>query len=502
VPEQVTYNLPAEIVEEGRKYAAFLAAHPAEWIEQTFPQPAGIAVPKIREVCNSVRDNRHTHVKSCHNSTKTWISARILLWWLARYPGNSKVITTAPTWRQVETILWKEVADAHRISVTRFGGKLLVTQLAFAPQWFAIGISSDESQNIQGYHSPNLLIIVDEADGLDARMWGALDGIATSGNARWLCLGNPIDRNSEWRKRVDIAYTRAGQKVIQITGEDVCAVSDLDPLKYSFLLQRNWVDDMIARYGINHPYVVSKILAEWPETASDQLIPLAWIERGIGRQVARGERALFVDVGRFGTSKTVRTLMEGGWMSFSKATQREDTMQTAGRVFQDMDTHGPARTGVDDTGVGGGVTDRLRQLGKEVIGFNFGSRASDSERFANAGSEAYWLLREGFEQGTIGIDPGDPEAVEELKAQLTQPKYEMVGPRIRVDKYGLKNRSESSLDDSERTALSPDRGDSLAGAWWISRTMRPSRYVEKGIIEKDIERMWRGDRKWGDGWWA
>lgn len=500
--EKVIYELPKEEIERGKAMASFIAADPCKWMEQTFGQE--IAVPKMREVINSVRDNRQTHVKSCHNSTKTWASARVVLWWLLRYPGNSKVITTAPTWRQVETLLWREIADAHRMATTRLGGKLNVTQLSFAPQWFAIGISTDETQNLQGYHSPNLLIVVDEADGLEGRLWSSLDGIATSGNARWLCLGNPIDRNSEWRKRVDLAYSRPNQKVIQITGEDVCAVSDKDPIKYQFLLQRPWIDDMVSRFGINHPYVVSKILAEWPEQASDQLIPLAWVERAVGREVARGPRALFIDVGRFGTSKSVRTLMEGGWMVYSKATSREDTAQTAGRVLQDIDTWGPARTGVDDTGVGGGVTDQLRKYGKEVIGFNFGGKASDSDRFANAGSEAYWLLREGLERAEIGIDPTDPEAVEELKAQLTQPKYEMVGARIKVDKYGLKNRTENSLDESERSTLSPDRGDSLAGAWWISRNLRTLTPRTKTMFERDIERISKGflSDRYGEGWWA
>lgn len=498
---RIEYSLPAEELERGKQMASWIASDPVSWIEKTFTQE--IAVPKMKLVMESVRDHRQTHVKSCHNSTKTWAAARVALWWLLRYPGNSKVITTAPTWRQVETLLWREIADAHRLATTKIGGKLLVTQLNFAPQWFAIGISSDETQNIQGYHSPNLLIIVDEADGLDAPIWSSLDGIATSGNARWLCLGNPIDRNSEWRKRVDIAYGRANQKVIQITAEDVLAISDKDPVKYAFLLQRAWVDDMIARFGLTHPYVVSKIFAEWPEQSSDQLIPLAWVERAVGRQVERGARAYFVDVGRFGTSKTVRTLMEGGWVAFSKATSREDTAQTAGRALQDMDTWGPARSGVDDTGVGGGVTDQLRKFGKEVMGFNFGGKASDSDRFANAGSEAYWMLREGLEQAQIGIDPTDSLAVEEIKAQLTQPKYEMRGARIWVDKYGLKNKSENSMDEAEKATLSPDRGDSLAGCWWIARNLRRQKPREKTWVQRDIDRMVKGpSQKYGDGWWV
>jgi hypothetical protein len=61
-------------------------------------------------------------------------------------------------------------------------------------------------------------------------------------------------------------------------------------------------------------------------------------------------------------------------------------------------------TALDEVGVGGGVLDRLLELGYDVVGLNAGSPAYDSERFANAKAEWYWMVRDLFEAGEIDID--------------------------------------------------------------------------------------------------
>lgn len=454
--------------EQAKSYESTLINDPVRWIEETFGQPL---MPWQKEIVESVRDNRETHVPSCVNSGKTNIFGKIVLWWLARYAGNSKVITTATVWDQIEYQLWREVADAHARSVTPLGGKLLSTRYDLSPQWFAVGLSPEKSVNLQGYHSVNILVIVDEADGVDMMRWSALDGLMTTANAKWLCGGNPIDPTSEWKKRVDLARKKRSALVRHITAEEVLAVSDSG--QYPFLLQRHWVEGMIARWGTSHPYVQAKILAQWPDQSTDVLVPLAWLERAKGREVKRGERVLFVDVAREGLNKTVRTLLAGGWVMWQRATAKEDTMQTAGRVFADANEYGVGLLGVDDTGVGGGVTDRLRQLGKTVNAFNFGASALDKEHFVNAGSEAYWRLREAFERAEIGISMEDAAAAEQLIAELNRPVWDTdEKARIKVNKYGLRHKTEATMTVEEKTLLSPDYGDSLAGAWAMGRLFR------------------------------
>ncbi len=60
------------------------------------------------EILHSIRDNRETFVQSCNAAGKSWLAAGIVLWWtITRF--NGKVITTAPTWRQVKDVLWAKI---------------------------------------------------------------------------------------------------------------------------------------------------------------------------------------------------------------------------------------------------------------------------------------------------------------------------------------------------------------------------------------------------------
>jgi hypothetical protein len=59
-------------------------------------------------IMESIRDNQRTSVRACHGMSKTVTAAVAAVWFLNLY-NNSIVITTAPTNRQVESLLWKEI---------------------------------------------------------------------------------------------------------------------------------------------------------------------------------------------------------------------------------------------------------------------------------------------------------------------------------------------------------------------------------------------------------
>ena len=103
---------------------------------------------KQRQIMLSVRDNPRTVVPSGFGVGKTWVAARTVLWFLFSHP-NSLVITTAPTWRQVENILWAEIRRQHQQSSKPLGGEVLRTQIKIADDWFALGLSTDEPARFQ-----------------------------------------------------------------------------------------------------------------------------------------------------------------------------------------------------------------------------------------------------------------------------------------------------------------------------------------------------------------
>jgi len=64
-------------------------------------------------IVRAVWELRYTSVASCHGVGKTRVLADIAITYLHLHP-NSIVLTTAPTGRQVEHVLWREIRAAYR----------------------------------------------------------------------------------------------------------------------------------------------------------------------------------------------------------------------------------------------------------------------------------------------------------------------------------------------------------------------------------------------------
>src|ERR1039458_509848 len=63
---------------------------------------------KQADIVYAMQTKTRVAVKACHASSKSYTAARIALWWLARFK-ESIVITTAPTWTQIESVMWQEI---------------------------------------------------------------------------------------------------------------------------------------------------------------------------------------------------------------------------------------------------------------------------------------------------------------------------------------------------------------------------------------------------------
>lgn len=426
-----------------------------------------LAEPNVREV----------HIRSCHASGKSWTCARAVSWFLASYPQDSIVVTTAPTWPQVEQILWREVASSVAQSKITLGGRLMKTRWDIGPKWYAIGAatSEDTAVNLAGFHAAHVMVIIDEADGVPEAIWNAIDGLTTSAHVLVLAIGNPINPTSAWRKRVEASRSIPTRKLIRISANDVLPFTDQRDKngnsKFPYLLQREWVEERRRPdvWGEGSPMWQARVEAEWPDQSTDTLLPMGWLIAAKGRNVERGPRTYGVDVARFGTDRTVRTLLQGGWLEFSKSTKFEDTVQTAGRVISDISEYEPVAVAIDAVGVGGGVVDQVKSRvpHKSIYPFNANGKSSDPDKYSNISAEWWWKVRRAFEEGKIGFSMDDPDAVESLINDLSRVKYlyDAKG-RMVIDKFGLgPGHSERMLAPDDRAARSPDRADSFVLAY-------------------------------------
>jgi hypothetical protein len=409
------------------------------------------------EILEAVRDHERVAVASCHGAGKSWVAARIALWFLFSHPG-SIVATTAPTFRQVRNVLWQEIRWAYRRARVPLGGNLLQTELRLDDRWFAFGFATDDPDRFQGLHAEHLLVVVDEAAGIDEEIWTAIEGVLTSAHVRLLAIGNPSGPSGRF---YDLFRT-PGVAKIHISAFDTPNLQ-AGGIVIPGLITPDWVEDKRQRWGEGSPLYQSRVLGRFPEASADALIPLSWVQAAQERSLEPGGPVVLgVDVARFGTDETVIYVRRGPVARLVHAGAQEDTMQTTGRVVRALAETGATRAQVDAVGIGAGVVDRLREMGKPVVEMQASEAASDPERFANRRAEWYWALRERFEAGEIDLDPAD----EVLAAQLTAIKY-------RIDSRG--RIVIESKDEMKRRGLpSPDRADALALAWAAPRVSSPA----------------------------
>ena len=64
---------------------------------------------KQKEMLRSLAQNKRTAVKSAHSTGKSYTMGIAACWWVATRGPNSLVVSTAPTYAQVNKILWEEI---------------------------------------------------------------------------------------------------------------------------------------------------------------------------------------------------------------------------------------------------------------------------------------------------------------------------------------------------------------------------------------------------------
>ena len=176
---------------------------------------------------------------------------------------------------------------------------------------------------------------------------------------------------------------------------------------------------------------------------TNHVFPFQAIQAACMRELTPGHpKAFGVDVARFGDDESVIAKREGSVGFIKKTMRKSDLMTVTGAVSEELRDGGKIETlNVDADGLGGGVVDRLRELGHTVNEFHGGGRPKDTERFRNLKAEIYWGFRDRLIEGTIAL-PDDLE----LKAQLTSCTYRVtssgqleITPKDEMKKKGLKS---------------------------------------------------------------
>jgi phage terminase large subunit len=387
---------------------------------------------------------------------------------------NSVVVTTAPTWRQVKQLGWREFRRSWGVMRRRMATQpelrevpipaCLTTSVELGEQWHAFGMSTNEPESFAGIHAENVLLIVDEASGVDERIFDAGEGFLTTEGSRVLLVGNPTKPAGQFYR----AFTseKASWNTIHISAFDTPNFTGerVDPSIAAKLVKPEWVEDKQRRWGEDSPLYHVRVLGNFPEQTDDTIISLVSVEnaqqRGALVDLSAPLVTISCDVARFGSDETVIMRKRGSTCEIVEVYHGRDLMETAGKcvryarsaLAEEKVLH--VRIVIDDDGVGGGVTDRLKETlnaelesdRADLVPYRGAERPADTEHFTNKRAEAWfrakWLM------DSLSI-PND----DDLAADLVSVTY-------KINSNG-QIQAERKEDVKKRLGRSPDRGDAL-----------------------------------------
>ena len=444
--------------------------------------------PVQQQILRSVGTNAWTSVKACHASGKTFTAADAVLWWITHH-RDGIAVTTAPTWMQVEKLLWGEIRNTvaackHRLAFPQPSR----TELSIGPNRYAVGISTNDSVRFQGWHG-TIPIVLDEAPGVLPDIYESIEGIRAGGKVRVLELGNPViasghfyDSFTSKRKNRNLFTISAfdtpnlqglsltypgldGEPVTVGSGRDLLSIPDdeLDRNQRSYLTSRRWVKEKFEEWGVDSPLFQARVLGNFPSQSEDALISLVWLEQARNRnvdEIPSGDIFYGIDVAGPGEDETVLCRRVGNAITKLKAFSSADPRgPVLAELREDLAARRlkPGSVRVDSIGVGYHFGLHLKDNGVPVRMLNVAEQPSPlrdehfvpyTDKYANLKAQLYWGLRLRLQRGDLAGLTDDRTI-----AQLTSIRYAH-NSRGRV-------QIESKEDARKRGVKSPDRAEAV-----------------------------------------
>ena len=393
------------------------------------------------------RGDRKISIRSGHGVGKTACASWLLLFHiLTRIPQKS--VCTACTSTQLFDSLFSEL----KIWIERLP-PVIRNWLDYTSERVVLKASPHESfivaktaraetpDALQGIHSENVLLVVDEAAAVAEPVYEAAGSSMTSEHACTVLLGNPTRPTGyfyETFHRLSGDWTN-----FKISCFDSSRVAKTYP------------EEMAAMYGEDSNVYRTRVLAEFPMTEDDVLISTELVAAAVERDVEVNPDAGIVwglDVARYGQdSSALCKRKKNHVLEKIKIWNRIDLMELTGNVVNEYEetheTDKPDQIFVDSIGLGAGVVDRMQELGLPVRGINV-SETPSSDKYANMRAELWDKAKSWFEQRDCRI-PDDRKLISELS----------------VPKYTYNSRGKLKIEAKEeikkRGLKSPDLADSF-----------------------------------------
>ena len=401
------------------------------------------------EALQAIRDHDRVSIRSGHGVGKTAFLSWTILWWLlTHYPV--KAACTANTASQLSDVLWPEIAKWARNLPKFFQDRLDIksdkVELKGGGDSFAVARTSrkEQPEALQGFHSPNMLFIVDEASGVPDIIFEVGQGAMSTKGAKTVMVGNPTRSSGYFYD----SFNRNADRWKNFKVSCVDADKTVNP---------DFVEDMKRQYGEDSNIYRVRVLGEFPEADDDVVIPLHLVESAKARDVEPILSAPVwgLDVARFGDDRTALCKRRANAVLEPIRTWRnKDLMEICGIILTEYEStpyqDRPTEILVDSIGLGAGVVDRLSEMdfGPNIRGINVSESPSLGGKYNKLRDELWFKTKEWLENRDVKL-PDDPT----LTSELTAPRYKFLS--------NGKLKVESKDEMKRRGVKSPDVADSL-----------------------------------------
>lgn len=419
------------------------------------------------EAAEDLAHNSKVSIKSGQGVGKTGLEAAVFLWFITCFP-YPRIVATAPTKQQLHDVLWSEISKwmsrSPLLSQLLKWTKTYVYMVGNEKRWFGVARTATKPENMQGFHEDNMLFIVDEASGVADPIMEAILGTLSGANNKLLMCGNPTKTSGIFYE--SHTRDRALYKCHTVSSAE------------SKRTNKENIESLIRKYGWDSNVVRVRVRGEFPDQEDDVFIPLSTVEQCGSKLYELDEGSgmpyiIFgVDVARFGDDETVIYRNCKGSLKIVANRRGQDLMRTVGDIVIQYkaavkmfpDYKGRIYVNIDDTGLGGGVTDRLKEVKREqsldrlhVIPINAAEKIETdtkegkeaAEHYNNLTTHMWAVLKELLEEKEIEIENDD-----ETFAQLSSRKY-FISSNGKLELESKKEMKKRQID-------SPDRADAAA----------------------------------------
>lgn len=424
-----------------------------------------------QRIMREVAENDFVTVPAGRAVGKSRLDAALALWFCLTRGPNARVILTAPTYRQVQLILWEEIrllVQGAKIAIPGELAKMASTGFRASDGSQIVGITAERPEAFQGIRAARLMIIADEASGIEDAIFHVIDG-NMAGGGKYLLTGNPTRALGYFRESMRSPRFRC-HRLAATDSPNVVAGRVVIP----GIATRDWVEERSREWGKDSPLYRIHVLGEVVEAEegrlfTEEMIAAATAEATFKGTPATGRVVVGVDpagdsgdgdesafVVRRGNKvtriHTRRGLTEDGHLlevlgliAMAKAGEREEKPL----VVVDRDGYIGARVYATFSAYRMQHEDAF-----DLLGLRTGERARRKPLEIDRVRDEVWLaLRDAFREGLTF--PDDVKLTRELAS-------------VKLETH-ISGRSKVTPKDDLRKLLgrSPDRADALALTCWL-----------------------------------